>query len=323
MSQLGEPLGIGMADANEIDCPFDHDPGDPPVVKNDFIGDGQVLGPKMESPAGIYLYSKLKAANPPEKDISPQRRPGHAFEGGKKPVKIEDGTTIEYFPVSCAAHHLIPAQASLKNHKLLQFMCKKGEANALKGGSFSGGRVWANVGYDVNGQQNGIWLPGSYAVKGSGGMWASASDSDGDEPIDPPPASGPTSVFLRGSFAINKTNPRWQYVSQAVRLTPGQFHDAHPDYSKFVRGLLTKIFINYETLFRQKIEAGECGECKKRADKFKQLGFPTPFGLVSRLHKVQAKLAACLNGTTWRPNIYTSRWGKAYMATMKRDVLTI
>lgn len=46
---------------------------------------------------------------------------------------------------------------------------------------------------------------------------------------------------------------------------------------------------------------------------------PTPFGLVTRLNGVAGRMAGFLNGTTWRPNIYTSKWGRAYMKTLKKS----
>lgn len=68
-----------------------------------------------------------------------------------------------------------------------------------------------------------------------------------------------------------------------------------------------------------KIGESNCGKCKEKKDKIAKLGVPTPFGLVTRLNGVAGRMAGFLNGTTWRPNIYTSKWGRAYMKTLKKS----
>lgn len=58
-------------------------------------------------------------------------------------------------PVSVAAHHLIPGNASLKQSELFksnEYLWKDGAAKS-------------NIGYNINSSPNGIWLPGNYAVR--------------------------------------------------------------------------------------------------------------------------------------------------------------
>ena len=110
---------------------------------------------------------------------------------------------------------------------------------------------------------------------------------------------------------ISVQNRKWLYVSKAVNSAPGQFHDRHVQDSNFVKGVLTKIWENYKQLEKDRIANEKCGQCKKRKKEIKKLGIPTPFGLVSRLNKVSAKFMTLLNGSSWKLNVYTSKWGSA------------
>jgi hypothetical protein len=324
MCEIGESLKVGEVDEDEIECPFDHEL-QPPKVDNDVIGVGGTLARRMKSAVGTYMYDKYKEKVDPI--LNPRHRPDHRFYNKAKVVKIEEdenGTVhVHQYPVTCAAHHCIPAQESLKESPLLTFMVKKGTEESLNDGSYSSGSVWADVGYDVNGSQNGIYLPGSYAVgggRGGMGVWANNEDGDEDAPDEPddlvPDAE---SNLLTGDLnEISFDNRKWLYVSQAVDLCPGQFHDRHLDYSQFVQSVLRKIFVNYKSLYKEKIVDSKCPKCKERADKIKELGIPTPFGLVTRLNKVSDKFKNCLNGTTWRRNIFTSKWGQAYMEEVRK-----
>jgi hypothetical protein len=321
MSELGEAVAVGIIDEDEVECPFDHS-DEPPTVENDLIGVGTKLAQKMKSGKGTFKYDKYAEAFSPV--LNPKDRPDHPFVKKAKCVKIvvedESGTKHEHlYPVSCAAHHCIPAQESLKESPLLAYMCKKGAGEPLKGGSYTAGVVWADVGYDVNGGHNGIFLPGSYAVSGRSGFWTGKDDGDEDTSEDGPmdavaDVAGADSPMLTGALnEVSFSNRKWLYVNQAVHKCPGQFHDRHVDYSTFVQSVLAKIHANYAQLEQQKIYEGKCPDCKKKADKAKELGAPTPFGLVSRLNKVSSRFMTFLNGNTWRMNIYTSKWGRAYM----------
>jgi hypothetical protein len=167
-----------------------------------------------------------------------------------------------------------------------------------------------------------VFVPGCYAVgggRGGMGVWSSTEDGDEDDVDDPGDAvPDPKSNELTGALnEISASNRKWLYVNQAVHRCPGQFHDRHVDYSQFVQGVLKKIFQNYKTLYRQMAIEGKCGDCKKRQDKMKEIGIPTPFGLVTRLNKVSDRFRGFLNGTTWRMNVFTSKWGLAYMQAVK------
>ncbi len=318
---VGEAVGVAIILDAESECPFDHTNPTPPTVDNDLIGVGTTLGKKMNGAKSTYLYGPMLEGRVIEKVANPKNVAGHPFKGKAACVLIRDtdGTTnFEHqYPVTCAAHHLIPAQESLKESPLLAFMVKKGASESIKDGSYSDGVVWSDVGFDVNGSENGVYLPGSYAVgggRGGMGVWESTSDGDEDdaEPGDSVP--DPASNQLTGSAGnISKSNRKWQYVRQAVAMTPGQFHDRHVDYSAFVQSILEKMFEDYAAAVTASFGDAKCSKCKDKADKMGETGVPTPYGLVTRLNGVSARLKGFVGGHIWRMNIYTSKWGKNFM----------
>jgi A nuclease family of the HNH/ENDO VII superfamily with conserved AHH len=316
MPEIGESITFGDIDIDQRKCPFDHSLEDPPVVQNILIGDGQELGKKMAERQGTHLYEKIKNdRTPKEANKDPRDREGReCFKEVSIKVQTPTGSfTTATFPVTCGAHHCIPAQASLKKSDILQYMCKHNATHSLKGKEFSAGKVWSNVGYDVNGSQNGTWLPGNYAVTGGGtGDWGKNAEDDNETP---PPGKSYKLTGVR--LDINIYSRKWMYVSKAVYTLPGQFHDAHPIYSEKVLGILQKIWLNYEALYADMILCEQCEECKKRLQKIKALGVPTPFGLVDRLNKVSDRFKNLLNGNSWNLEVYTSKWGLAYMQQVK------
>src|SRR5437016_2126016 len=69
------------------------------------------------------------------------------------PIPGVAGKTTTVVP---GAHHMIPGNASLKKATTLhQFMAE------------ADGVISGDIGYDVNDEHNGIWLPGSYGVNAS------------------------------------------------------------------------------------------------------------------------------------------------------------
>ena len=187
--EIGELASVAAPsqDADEK-CPFDHNRPPDEEVKNELGGVGTTLGSNMADGKGVH--ASLTG------DKTPDPR-----EGGLRSVTIKvNDKTIELngkplpYPLTCAAHHLIPAQESLKGHPVLNWMCEKGKQQDFLNGkakapaTVGGSRVWANAGYNVNGSQNGTWLPGNYAVGGGRGgaeVWKSrATDGRSAEAND-------------------------------------------------------------------------------------------------------------------------------------------
>jgi hypothetical protein len=321
--EVGEAVSPPGVDTDETKCPFDHARLSPPEVKNDLVGVGGTLARKMKSQDGThtYEYSEGIKKKVDEKILNPRDQVDHPFYKKAAIIAIPMGTETKFYPVSCAAHHCIPAQESLKESPLLAFMCKKGSSEQLKDATFADGQVWSAIGYDVNGSQNGVFLPGSYAVGGGrGGMkiWGPTGENDDDEdPGEPPPPSNDSNQLTGALYEISESNRKWLYVKQAIDKRPGQFHDRHVDYSQFVQSILQKVYENYANLHESMILDEKCGDCKKKADAIKKDGIPTPFGLVNRLNQVSKKLAGWLAGRSWRMNVFTSKWCLAYMKSMK------
>lgn len=350
MTEVVEGVAIGMVNEDETKCPFDHETPTPPKVDNDLIGVGGTLARKMKNGSSTHLYSKLRKDQSPV--LNPRNIPGHALykKGSRKPrpvlLNIRKDTTSKLYqhayPVTCAAHHCIPAQESLKRSQLLEFMVKKGDSEDLKDDSFSNGVVWADVGYDVNGVENGVFLPGNYAVgggRGGMGVWE-GDDSNEDDDVEYPDDvsddvdlnegavdamdgladggpiidSAPSSNRLNGTnFQADPNNRKWRYVSLAMKLTRAQFHDRHEYYSDYVLAHLEKIYANYLLLKEKQVDEKNCPDCKEKAKKIKDLGVPTPFGLVARLNGLSASLRGYLSGGRWSDKLYTSNWVLAHV----------
>jgi len=159
----------------ENECPFAHEPPEA-ILKTELGGVGTTLGDNMGKGIGVHTKAPPVGVDYTNADIDrdPRDRPGEAkLSSVQIQVKGETvmmaGRPLDY-PLTCAAHHLIPAQEALKEHPILQFMCKDGEdQDFMNNGKKApapakNSKVWGNVGYNVNGGQNGVWLPGNYAV---------------------------------------------------------------------------------------------------------------------------------------------------------------
>ncbi len=319
--EVGEPISPPGLVNDEEECPFEHDLPTPPEVENDLKGIGGTLQRRMGARGGTHKYGPLVDDRRPTQAVSnPKSIAEHALAKGRKPVRItvetSTGTTVTHtYPVSCAAHHCIPAQESLKDHSLLAFMCKKGSAADSNHG-YGQGEVWSNVGYDVNGSQNGVFLPGNYAVgggRGGTGQWVEDTADKENENVEESAAEH--SDLLTGAHGdVRETNRKWQYVRQAVTLAGGQFHDRHVDYSEVVvKGALTALFEKLMHKFEQAFLENNCSRCSQRHDKLEEYGVPTPYGLVDRLNMISARLRGHLTGSLWPANVYTSGWMRAYM----------
>jgi len=196
--EIGELVKVNVPELGpDNKCPFSHEK--PKLTeKNELGGIGTKLGENMRDGKGICHESrKGKAYESGNKEPDPRTLPkkdrivavnikvnGEVVTLGRKKRPLP-------YPLTCAAHHLIPAQESLKKHEVLQYMCKKGEDQDFRNSKSAapepvgGSKVWGNVAYNVNGCHNGVWLPGNYAVGGGTGgaeLWKSkASDRRKDK----------------------------------------------------------------------------------------------------------------------------------------------
>src|ERR1051325_10553119 len=111
MSELGEPVAVGMIDEEEIKCPFDHE-FEPLKLENDLIGVGGTLARQLGNATGTHLYAgkcaqldpKYKPEYPDkakDKIPNPKKVADHPFKDKKKCVKIPfttpTGTVHHYY----------------------------------------------------------------------------------------------------------------------------------------------------------------------------------------------------------------------------------
>jgi len=257
--QVGEAADVAIAESNhDPDCYFCNAKKEPTPEENVFADD-----PEDDEDLDGASPEGIKFKNDSSKL-------GKAL-GGTPPARTLKLVEKPY-DVSVAAHHLIPGNAALKQSDLYQ----------SKEYLWTDGKVNGNIGYDVNSNPNGEWLPGNYAMRpwGSGGA-----------------------AFMAKTGLAPKL-----YAFAAIRTWNGQFHDAHEDYSTFVVGVLDKI--------HQKLKAGKdiwCPKAKEEEDKPENR--KPLYILVNRLHTVSGRMRRMLVFPTanWKKNIWTSRFSLEFM----------
>jgi hypothetical protein len=330
MTQLGEPLKIAQVKDFGIDCPFPHEDCPHTDSKNVFEGNAETLGLNLDKPsvAGStvtrttkpFQDARLASAHELEPKVPPR---GHKDKKDwENWIQLVKGNERTWYPVGFQAHHLIPAAASLKGSEILKYMASGG----------SGSRVCCNLGYDVNGKENGVWLPGKHAVAGGDlgiNLWGSAKralpaeeefqrpgvargprdDSLGSDSNRYLPLSGKTPSkknLDKLSEVFHERNLKHLYVKRAMQITspPRQFHDVHPKYSAKVKSHLKAIAAVLEDFHRVGEEAGDCTQgCK---DRKKVPPSPQMLKLINRLS--QGYKTRFLVGKTAHDEYFTSNW---------------
>jgi len=266
---VGEAITVAMIFREKWTCPFPHE-SNIPAADNELEGVGTTLGKNMEAGSGTATRSdsSYHTANP-----VPYPNPA--------PVRIDD----DDYDVTMAAHHLIPAQESLKDCPILEYIDK------------DKGVIKENLGYDVNGTQNGIWLPGPYAVDGWGDM--TLEQEDLPETAKRATTKAKRQAALPGKLAGEQF--QGNYSMGAMEDSKRQFHDRHVDYSNFVRQYLEKIHVNMLM-----VELQFCDKCKNRGSE----KLPPPLSLVARINGLSRTLSGYLiwPPSSWRAPLYTSSW---------------
>jgi hypothetical protein len=192
---------------------------------------------------------------------------------GVKPEAKSVKLKSKVFDGAVAAHHLIPGNAALKESELFlseEYLWKDGKAKG-------------NIGYNINAKANGVWSPGNYDVRPWG---TKGADFKAENPeLDPK-----------------------DFAFAAMEAWGTQFHDAHPEYSDFVKDCLDKV--------AEKLDAQEeiwCPEAKKKEKKPDEKD--PLYILVHRINTISARMKRMLvfPTTNWKRNIYTSRFVEQYM----------
>lgn len=180
-------------------------------------------------------------------------------------------------------HHLIPGNASWPETKLQKWV-EKGVSNHIK----------YNYGYDVNGRNNGVSLPGNNGFKKmSGESWSNLHPDNQAE-----------------------------YAIECMEQTPTQrqFHDAHPAYNEFVINSLDKIAAKLENRKKRKGTPG-CGKKDCQGDTITRKPYEPPLFLLLRLKSVALRLEGYLTGhpRKWKMPIYTSRFALMYKLKIEEE----
>ncbi len=318
MTQLGEMMKMGMVTDFSVACPFHNPKHTHDKVKNNYLaGDATKLGKNLDAGEAASSTVQRPESAPdhlyrqPKKDPDPDK----AYSEEQREVYIVAGDENCKYPVAYSAHHLIPAKESLKQAAKLHKFIDKGK-----------GKICCHLGYDVDGNENGVWLPGLHAVNSKGvDVWGAADDS----PIDEEDIGASKRVKARaeltdrktkwnyalldgprtaaGASAFSPSNMKWRYVYAAMTKGPKgirQFHDRHPHYSSKVREHLDNVATILEGLVGVGLPEPTCQKCKDEQVKPPR----PPIGLLGFMNGASRWLAGKLEGSTRHADYYTSSW---------------
>ena len=244
-------------------------------------------GKVVHVPRGIYYRKYYNYAVPRMDTSTTQKRIKMTNDASMPPAG---------YPFTVAAHHLIPGNESLKVSKLWDLINKtddpdrriisyKGETKIDKPQTISAistakgtWKIAQNVGYNVNGAHNGVWLPGNYAM------------IQGRNPDN-------THVWKKQTEDWRK-----EYIYRVSKEITGQFHDRHTTYSRaIVKNLLDPI----GQALRDHLM--NCPECQKK----KGQEISPPYPVIHSLFKASAWLKRKVSGTPaeWlTPYLTTDKW---------------
>jgi hypothetical protein len=284
MAELGEPVAIGVITDEEWKCPFEHKK--PGTATNHLDNDSEKLATRVRNGWSTQVWAE-EGDNIVPKDnqtLAPKIDEATDCPGGTVDV---DGIPRPY---SVAAHHLIPGDASLPKSKLMKFI-KEGE-------------IWGDIGYDVNGAENGLFLPTQTALM---------REMHASEGVLPNMEPGVRKWQDLSKYIKKKKESRFGIMSfqevYAYRImlkTGRQFHDAHPEYSK-------KVIEDLEAINVKLVATSgyHCDKCKESKDKDGKL--PPPYMLVGRLNALSRRLAGHLwgNAIRWNEPYFTSRFARS------------
>jgi hypothetical protein len=235
MTQLGEMVAVVLIQSALAKCPFEKKNLESPAKEPEHIAkDDLEAAHKDQDNNGGKLGTNLTNASPgpadtitpifPSRVIPAQERIDSKTRPGVEKVSVEgDDGTAKQWDYKVAAHHLIPGEASLHPSDVYtKYMVEGGEIETpVKKRKY---KIKANIGYNVNGNHNGVWLPGNYAIR-EGHSPKSGAEATWSKIVDDP-------KYKEWCF---------DYVMACVAKVGGQFHDSHTEYNKWVLNVLNEI----------------------------------------------------------------------------------
>lgn len=266
MAQLGEDISIGMIQTekhNEDTCPF--------CAKSESESKVNDLGNNADKLRNACKNGdNLGFAEP---------------KGGQWCIVYKHPKTgvEEISEIRSNPHHCIPGKASLKGeyeHPILEAIEKDKDT------------ITGDIGYNVNGQPNGIWLPTIIEH-----FYAGYKNVE------------PVAGISWGKLTKDYPEEQFSCAEAAMYETNRQFHDAHQNYNEHMKGRLDKLFD------KVKLRKEQCPEAGPKA----KPNVPPPFGLVSWMNALSKGMASWLNcpPIRWRSPIYTSRHAEDFHEKIK------
>jgi hypothetical protein len=261
------------------------EPGDPKAWNQQ----GEKKDP--ETPIAHFISPKATKFCSAQQPVDTKNPSGITPEAVQMMVNVqwnEDGRIISRdYPYTVAAHHCIPGNESLNESELFQQFMQEGGSFSLKiAGKLKIMTTNNNIGYDVNGAHNGVFLPGSYAMNA---------------------ANAPA-----GEISWTKrTHPwQWAYITAVAAITKAQFHDRHTGYSEDVLESFLNGYSRAIAAHLEKALNGECPHCKDKFGSGKEIKIPPPYKLLRMLFVTSQWLRKHLTGD---PN----EWMRPFVASDK------
>ncbi|MHC4356832.1 MAG: AHH domain-containing protein [Planctomycetota bacterium] len=256
MTEIGEAAMMGLITEHTSKCELCSEPEKPPKRKSNVDANWE------EDPGEAIGNDSGDLENAMAAEGSP--RPKHWVINGKI-----GGAQFDNHVVKPNPHHLIPGNESLKRSNILDWI-------------FESDKIKADIGYDVNNEGNGIWLPSNNAMRRNA--------------VPPPPTSWAND------------NVKTDYVVKAMDKAQGHFHDRHTDYSKFVKKILNKIA---ERMDGVKVLNMGCPYENTKSDDDDR--YDPPYWLYVRLNGVSKRLSKHLSADAPRQDfLFTSKLVKRY-----------
>lgn len=291
MTQLGETVAVAAFSESDKTCPME-----PHKKKKTLTGKAI----EVKSVAALRKAMKEGQSTRQWKQDGDDFVEAEHFDATKKPPPKYDKRPIEIagekYPLSIAAHHLIPGKASLPKSSLKDYIWK------------SEGLIDGDIGYDVDGAENGKWLATHQIMSSKMGKKQEIVIEDDS---DPTRTEGLSWAELSDIAKKKEGNPETynelfvlRYSQQAMALLNSQFHDSHANYNTWVKIKLDQISQVIDSF------SSMCEKCKKKKKK------TPPYLLVYRLNTLSKMCNTILSG---RPHL---RWLKIYTSELSRLYLS-
>ena len=290
---IGESVAVAMEAA--LKCPMEHD--DPVKITSQPAKSEknvETLKSNMASGKSTILFGLDNAGKIVDKGLQVlcDANPSPAVEITKKdPLPIHLGE--QKLPLSMAAHHIIPGKDALPLSKVAEYVWE------------SEGTIGSDIGYHVDGSENGVWLPTHQALSSGMGKAATIKVPSGKDPTKL--AHYSYKKMSDWSADEPQTSFTLAYTQLAMNLTQAQFHDSHKVYSKKIVEMLDTIHA-----WVLKASGGACADCTKAKAATGKL--PPPHMLVYRLNALARQVSGWLVGPSenWRDPYFTSDYAKQY-----------